>query len=129
MKKIITPIFLLVLLTGCVEWAAKGIEDANYLHITGRNFIIENHTNRQGIRKMCWDNMMEIKSCLARQSRHTDISQLLMDNYPNLVTFEYLDKVLENPGLPDVIVPPGCRETMITCSNGLPETFPTVIAQ
>ena len=89
MNKIILPVLIsLFLLTGCIEWAARGIMNAEYLATAAENFVREQHETRQWIRVECSDSLKREMDILKQTGDEAAIRELLGSHYPDLVSVE-----------------------------------------
>ena len=101
-------IILPLVLTGCAEWAAKAIEDANYLHQAGRAYVMEVHDARRDIRRICHEMLMAEVKMLEAQGKWQEARARLKANYPALVTFDIAKQAAADPtGL--TATPFGCE--------------------
>lgn len=90
-------IALALLLSGCAQFAAKTLEDANYLHDAARAYVIETHKARQAVRRICWEMLMIEVRRLEADGKPDEARARLKANYPSLVTMSLIKQVKEDP--------------------------------
>ncbi len=93
------PTFLLLalLLGGCAEWGARLIEDAAYLHQSGRAYVMEIHNLRRAIRRECWASVMrEADSMRQDGGDEAAFRAMMASHYPGLVTLDLIKAARED---------------------------------
>lgn len=99
MRKLILPLSILTLLSGCVDWAARGLQDAALAHQLGLAFVMENTGYRTGIRRLCWESLMRDAAKLqVKAGDEAALRALLIDHYPGLVTTSIVKEAREDIG-------------------------------
>ena len=94
----ILPVILAgLLLNGCAEWAARWMEDAAYLHQSGRAYVMEIHDLRRDIRRECWESVMREADALRQDGgNEAAFRGVLADKYPGLVTLDAIKAARED---------------------------------
>lgn len=87
-KVILATSVSLFLLTGCVEWAARGIMNAEYLATAAENFVKEQHRTRQWVRAECLESLVREIDDLKQTGNEAAVRELLGSHYPDLVIVE-----------------------------------------
>ncbi len=97
-----------LLLSGCAEWAARLMEDATYLHKSGREYVMEIHDLRRDIRRECWASVMRESDAIRRDGGdEAAFRAMLASHYPGLVTLDIIEAAREDAT--DVLAKaPGC---------------------
>ena len=103
-----TFLVLALLLGGCAEWAARLIEDAAYLHQSGRAYVMEIHDLRRDIRRECWASVMrEADDLRGNGGDEAAFRAMMASHYPGLVTLDAIRAAREDAA--DVLAKaPGC---------------------
>ena len=99
MRSIAICLFTL-LLTGCAEWAARAVTNADYLADSAEAYVSENHNDRRWVRETCRASLRAEIAELQKEGKHAEIRDLLARQYPPLVTFDLLDQVQNGEALP-----------------------------
>ena len=102
------PVILVLFLGGCAEWAARLMEDAAYLHQSGRAYVFETHDLRRFIREECKASLVREIDTLKLSGDEAALRQMLAANYPGLVTTSIIDEARENPSS-ILAEAPGCK--------------------
>ena len=101
--------FLVLFLGGCAGWGARLIEDAAYLHQSGRAYVMEIHNLRRDIRRECWASVMREADSMRRDGGDEAAFRAMMaSHYPGLVTLDLIKAAREDTT--DVLSrAPGCE--------------------
>ena len=95
--KPIVLVLALLFLGGCAEWAARLIEDAAYLHQSGRAYVMEIHDRRRDIRRECWASVMREADSMRRDGGDEAAFRAMMaSHYPGLVTVDLIKAARED---------------------------------
>ena len=104
------PIVLVLALSlgGCAGWAARWMEDAAYLHQSGRAYVMEIHDLRRDIRRECWASVMrEADDLRGNGGDEAAFRAMMASHYPGLVTLDAIRTAREDTT--DVLAKaPGC---------------------
>ena len=125
-----TPIVLALalVLTGCVEWAARAVKDADYVADRTEAYVKENHADRIWIREACRQSLRFEIAELQREGDHAAVRALLAKQYPPLITVDLIQDVLDGEApFSSLSQPWPCLEQIpkINSETGLLE-FPSV---
>ena len=106
---VISVILAGLLLSGCgAGVVARWMEDAAYLHQSGRAYVMEIHNLRRDIRRECWASVMREADELRRDGGdEASFRAMMASHYPGLVSLDAIKAARE--GTTDVLVKvPGC---------------------
>ncbi len=89
---------LALLLGGCAEWGARLIEDAAYLHQSGRAYVMEIHDWRRNIRALIWDSIIRDAERVKHGESMAEVEYriVLCRHYPDLVTVDLIKSARED---------------------------------
>ena len=106
---ILTCLVLALSLGGCAGWGARLIEDAAYLHQSGRAYVMEIHNLRRDIRRECWASVMrEADELRGNGGDEAAFRAMMASHYPGLVTHDLIKAAREDTT--DVLSSaPGCE--------------------
>ena len=95
--KLYIPIFILLalLLTGCAEWMARTIKNADTLADRTEAYVRESHEDRIWVREMCRQSLRFEIAELQRKGDHAAVRALLSKQYPPLITLDIITAVLD----------------------------------
>lgn len=92
MRSIAICLFTL-LLTGCAEYMARAVTNADYLADSAEAYVSENHNDRRWVRETCRAALRAEVAELQKEGKHAEIRALLARQYPSLVTVDLIDQV------------------------------------
>lgn len=91
---------LALLLSGCAEYIARAVHDADYLADSAEAYVRENHDDRRWVRETCRASLRAEVAELQKKGNHAAVRVLLGKQYPPLVTFDLLDQIQDGEALP-----------------------------
>ncbi len=90
---------LALVLNGCAEWGARLMQDAALAHQLSIEYVMENATYRQNIRRMCWESLVrEADKMRAADGDESAFRAMLVATYPPLVTISVAKEASEGAG-------------------------------
>ena len=107
--RILAVVLTGLLMSGCIGWTARLIEDAAYLHQSGRAYVMEIHDLRRDIRRECWASVMrEADSLRGEGGDEAAFRAMMAKNYPGLVTLDAV-KAARGDATDVLTKAPGCE--------------------
>ena len=107
----------LILLTGCAGDLARWMAYGQELEMKARAYVDERHRIRQAIRQRCEEGLWREVDSLEADGRFKDARRLLDENYPSLLTVEFVTASREGD-LSAVDRPWGCQTEVLPTLNG-----------
>ncbi len=90
---------LTLVLSGCAEWGARLMQDAALAHQLSIEYVIENATYRQNIRRMCWESVQRQADTIRLEGGdEAAFRRMLIATYPGLVTVSTAKEASEDGG-------------------------------
>ena len=90
---------LALVLNGCAEWGARLMQDAALAHQLSVEYVLENTSYRQSIRRMCWESVQRQADAM-RMDGGDEVAfrRMLIATYPGLVTVSTAKEASEDAG-------------------------------
>ncbi len=84
-----------LLLTGCAEWMARMVTNADTLADRTTAYVRESHEDRIWVRATCRQSLRFEIAELQREGNHAAVRALLAKQYPPLITLDVIQGVLD----------------------------------
>ncbi len=95
--KVGAALILTLFLTSCVEVGSRLIEDAAYLHQSGRDYVREVHDFRRWVRAECRAILVREVEDLQKSGQYEEARKRLVYVYPDLVTIDMARQSSDDP--------------------------------